>query len=147
MRLDLGEHRLDPLLEVAAVARAGEQRAHVQRKDRGAVEHLRHLAVLDPPGQPFGERRLAHARIADIERVVLGAPAQHLDGALDLRVAADERVDPPGIGLGVQVDAIGVERRGPFLDDLFSSLASSSVPETLPPCADCPGTFAIRCEM
>ena len=97
-----------------------------------------HLAVLDPPRQPFGQRRLAHARIADIERVVLGAPAEHLDGALDLGIAADERVDPPSLGLGVQVDAIGVERRRPFLDDV-SSRASSSAPETLPPCADWPG--------
>ena len=98
VRLDLGEHRLDPLLEVAAIARAGEQRAHVQREDRGAFEHLRHLAVLDTPRQPFGERGLADARIADIERVVLGAAAEHLDRALDLAFAADERIDPPGAG-------------------------------------------------
>ena len=77
MGLDLGKHRLDPLLEVAAVAGAGEQRAHVEGKDYRAVEHLRHLAVLDPPRQPLGERRLADAGIAHIERVVLGAAAEH----------------------------------------------------------------------
>ena len=33
--LQLGHHRLQPLLEVAAVARAGQQRAHVERVDGG----------------------------------------------------------------------------------------------------------------
>ncbi len=32
--LDLLHHGLEPLLEIAAIARAGEQRAHVEREDR-----------------------------------------------------------------------------------------------------------------
>ena len=43
--LDLLHHRLEPLLEVAAIARAGEQRAHVEREDGGVLQHLRHLAA------------------------------------------------------------------------------------------------------
>ena len=43
--LDLLHHGLEPLLEVAAVARAGEQRAHVEREDGGVLQHLRHLAA------------------------------------------------------------------------------------------------------
>src|SRR5690606_14761055 len=64
----------------------------------------------DALGQPFGDRRLADAGVADIERVVLGAAAQNLDRAVDLAFAADQRVDLAGARLGVQVDAIGGQR-------------------------------------
>src|SRR6185437_1080005 len=36
---------------------------------------------------------LAHARLADVERVVLAPAAQHLDGALDFVGTADQRID------------------------------------------------------
>ena len=74
------------------------------------AKHLRHVALDDALGQALGDRRLADARIADIERVVLGAPAQDLDGALDLRFAADQRVDLPRHRLLVQVDAVVRQR-------------------------------------
>jgi hypothetical protein len=38
-------------------------------------------------------RGLADAGLADVQRIVLAAAAQHLDGALDLLLAADQRVD------------------------------------------------------
>ena len=108
--LDLLDHLLEALLEVAAIARAGEQRAHVEREHRGVLEHVRHLAVDDAPGEPLGDRGLADAGIADEQRVVLLPAAQHLDGAVDLGVAADQRVDLALPRLLVEVDAIGVER-------------------------------------
>ena len=45
--------------------------------------------------QTFGERRLAHARLADEQRVVLAPPAEHLDHPLELERPADQRIDPP----------------------------------------------------
>ena len=93
MLLQRLEHALEPLLELAAELGAGEQRAHVERVDRRALEHLRHLALVDAQRQALGDRRLADARLADVERVVLAAPAEHLDGALELALAADQRID------------------------------------------------------
>ena len=110
MGLELGDHRLEPFLEIAAIARAGEQRAHVEREDRRVLQDVRHLRLDDAPRQTLGQRGLADAGIADIERVVLGAAAQHLDGALDLGLAADQRVDLARRRLLVEVDAIGGER-------------------------------------
>ena len=60
-------------------------------------QHLRHVAFDDTPGQAFGNGGLADAGIADIKRVVLGPAAQDLDGALDLMLAADQRIDLPAI--------------------------------------------------
>ena len=84
---------LEALLELAAVLRSGEQRAHVERADLGVLEHRRHLALLDLEREPFGDGGLADARLADEERVVLAAPAEHLDRALELGRAADQRID------------------------------------------------------
>ena len=110
LRLELRQHRLQPLLEIAAIARAGEQRAHVEREDRRVEQHLGHFALHDAARQPLGDRRLADAGVADIERVVLRAPAQDLDRPLDLGLAADQRIDLAALRLLVEVDAIGVER-------------------------------------
>ncbi len=66
-----------------------------------------HLAVDDLARQPLGDRGLADPRLADIERIVLGAAAQHLDGALDFVFAADQRIDLAVAGLLVEIDAVG----------------------------------------
>ena len=74
------------------------------------LQHLRHLAVDDLAGEAFGDRGLADAGITDKQRVVLLAAAEHLDGAQHLGLAADQRIDLAGLGLLVEVDAVGVER-------------------------------------
>ena len=78
-------------------------------------EHLRHVAHDDAARQTFGDGRLADAGIADEQRVVLLPAAQHLDGALDLGPAADQRIDAARPRLLVEVDAIDLERIGAAL--------------------------------
>src|SRR5207302_699107 len=65
--------------------------------------------------QAFGDRGLADAGVADEQRIVLLAPAQYLDGAVDLGLAADQRIDLAVARLLVEVDAIGLERIALFL--------------------------------
>ncbi len=60
--------------------------------------------------RPFGDGGLAHAGLADQQRIVLAAAAQHLDDALELVLAADQRIDLAGLGERDQVDRVGVER-------------------------------------
>ncbi len=109
MRLDLLHHLLEAFLEVAAIAGAGEQRAHIEGEHRRVREHLRHFAVDDLAGEALGDGGLADAGVADQQRVVLLAPAQDLDRARYLSLAADQRIDLAVAGLLVEVDAIGVE--------------------------------------
>jgi hypothetical protein len=45
--------------------------------------------------QALDDRGLAHPGLADQHRVVLGPAREHLDGAADLLVAADHRVELP----------------------------------------------------
>ncbi len=104
-RLHFVEHGLQPLLELAAILRAGDQGAHVERHQLLVLEALRHVAVDDAQRQAFGDGRLADAGLADQHRVVLGAARQHLDGAADLVVAADHRIELALAGLGGEVAA------------------------------------------
>ena len=111
--LDLLHHLLEALLEIAAIARAGEQRAHIEREHGQFGQHLGHVRVDDLARQSLGDRRLADARIADQQRIVLLPAAQHLDGALDFSLAADEWIDAPLPRLPIEVDAISFQ--GAFL--------------------------------
>ena len=107
---DVLQHRLQPLLELAAVLGAGEQRRHVERQHALALERLRHLAVDDALREALDDRGLAHAGLADQHRVVLGAPLQDLDHAADLVVAADHRVELALAGALGEVDRVFLER-------------------------------------
>ena len=92
-RGDLLEHRLEPLLEFAAVLGSGDQRAHVERDDLTVLEALGHVSAHDPAREPLDDRGLADAGLADQHRVVLGPARQDLDHAPDLVVTADHRVE------------------------------------------------------
>jgi hypothetical protein len=92
-RRDLIEHGLEPFLELAAIFRAGDQTAHVERQDLLVAQAFGHVAVDDAQGQALDDGGLADAGFADQDGVVLGAAGQHLDGAADLFVATDDGVD------------------------------------------------------
>ena len=57
------------------------------------MQALRHVAVDDAQRQALDDRGLADAGLADQHRIVLGAARQHLDGAADFLVAADDRIE------------------------------------------------------
>src|SRR6185437_12740079 len=109
------EHGLQPLLEVAAVLRPGEERAHVERVDDEILEHLRNVAVVDAARESLGDRGLADAGFPDQQRIVLAPAAQDLDDALQLVLAPDQRVDLAGLGQMIEVDRVRVERAGRLL--------------------------------
>ena len=107
---DLLEHGLQPLLELAAVLRAGDERAHVERDDALVLQPLGHVAADDALRQPLDDGGLADAGLADEDRVVLGAARQHLDDAADLLVAADDRVELALARQLGEVAAVALER-------------------------------------
>ena len=88
-----GQHGLQALFELAAIFGAGDERAHVERHQLLVFERFRHVAVDDAQRQAFDDRGLADAGLADQHRIVLGAARQHLDGAADFFVAADDGIE------------------------------------------------------
>ncbi len=108
---DLLEDLLQPLLEVTAVAAAGDQRAEVEGVELLVLEGLGHLALDDVLGQALDDGGLADAGLADEDRVVLGAAGQHLHDPLDLLLATDDRVELALAGSLGQVSAELVEHQ------------------------------------
>ena len=119
------EHGLEPLLEFAAELRAGDQRAHVERQDALVLQALGHFAVDDAQRQALDDGGLADAGLADQHRIVLGASLQHLDGAADLIVAADDRIELAAARARGQIDGVFFERLPLFFGcgilDLFAA--------------------------
>ncbi len=75
-----------------------------------ALERVRHFVVDDALGEPLDNGGLAHTGLTDQDRVVLGPPLQDLDGAADLVIAADHRIELAiGRELG-HVDGVFLER-------------------------------------
>ena len=108
--LHLGQHGLQPLLELAAIFGAGDQRAHVERQQLLVLEALGHVALDDALRQAFGDGGLADAGLADQDGIVLGAPRQHLDGAADFLVAADHGIELALGGGAGQVAGVALQR-------------------------------------
>ena len=74
------------------------------------AQALRHFAVDDALRQSLDDGGLADAGLADEHRIVLGAPLQNLNGAANLIVAADHRIELAlGRALG-QIDAVFFQR-------------------------------------
>ena len=90
---DLLQHGLEPLLEFAAIFGAGDERAEIERQELLVVEAFRHVAVDDAQSEALDDRGLADARLADQHRIVLGPAREDLDGAADLLIAADDRIE------------------------------------------------------
>src|SRR6266478_6472673 len=110
LRLERADDGLQPRLELAAELRAGEERSHVERVDADVLQDRGHRAAVDAEREALDDGRLAHARVAHEDGVVLPPPAEHVDGALELALAADERIDAARGRLRDQVDGEGAER-------------------------------------
>ena len=108
--LDVGQDGLEPLLELAAVLRAGHHRAEVERDQPLVPQRLGHVTGHDPLGQPLDDGGLADAGLADEHRVVLGPAGQHLHHPADLGVPADDRVELAVAGGGGEVHAVLLQR-------------------------------------
>ena len=101
---------LEPLLELATVLGAGDQRAHVERHDALVLQPLGHVAADDALGQPLDDRGLADAGRPDEHGIVLRPPRQDLDHPANLLVAADDRVELALLGGGGEVAPVLLER-------------------------------------
>ncbi len=108
--LDLREHGLEPLLELASVLGTRQQSADVQRPDALALQTFGHVAGDDALGEPFDDGGLADAGLADEHRVVLRAPRENLDHASDLLVATDDRIELARLGECGQIAPVLLER-------------------------------------
>ena len=123
---DFVHHRLDPLLELAAVLRAGDHHRQVEHDDPAIGQQFGHVAVDDALGKAFDDGRLADAGLAQQHGVVLRAAAEDLHRPLDFLLAADHRVELALPGQLGQVAAEAVQGGGFRLAALRAVAAAGS---------------------
>ena len=109
---DLGEHGLQPLLELAAELAAGDEAAQVEGDDARAAQRLGDVALGDAQREALDDRGLADAGLADQHGVVLAAAGEDLDRLGDLGVAADDGIDAAVARVAGEVAAELVQRGG-----------------------------------
>ena len=108
--LHFGEHGFQPLLELAAIFGAGDERAHVEGQQLLVLQAFGHVALDDAQRQAFGDRRFADAGLADEHGIVFRAAGQHLNGAADFFVAADDGIELAGSRRLGEVARIALQR-------------------------------------
>ena len=109
-RLHVFDHLPQPVLEFALHARAGLQQADVERVERDVAQRRRHVAARQAQREAFHDRRLADARLARQDRIVLPAPHQDVHDLPDFLVAPADRIDLALARALGQVRGIALER-------------------------------------
>ncbi len=113
--LNLVEHGFQPLLELAAEFRPGDQRAHVERHQLLVLQAFRHIAIDNAQGEAFHNGGFTDARLTNQDRIVLGPAREHLHGAADFLVAANDRIKLAVARILGQVAGIFLQRVIAFL--------------------------------
>ena len=126
---DLLEHRLHPLLELATVLGAGQHGPDVQGHQLLVGQGSGDVPGHDSLGQTFHDGGFSHARLPDEDRIVLGAPGQHLHHPSDLLVPADDRIQLPQPGSLGEVPAVSGKSPVGVLGGLIRDSVGS--PDTL----------------
>ena len=91
--LNLLQHGLEPVFELAAVFRACQHRAQVERDHALVLQQLRNVAGNDALGQSFDDGGFSNAGFSDQHGIVLGPTRQHLYYAAHFLVAPNHRVE------------------------------------------------------
>ena len=102
----LFEDCLQTFLELAAVLGARNERAHIEREERLVLEPFGDVPLDDTLSEPFGDRRLADARLADEHGVIFGLAREDADDVPDLLVPADDGFELVLAGELCQIGAV-----------------------------------------
>ncbi len=90
---DFLQQGLQAVFEFAAIFRSGNQGRKVERNDALRLQHFGDVAGDNSLREPFHDRRLAHAGLANQHGIVLGAARQNLHHAANFFVAADHGIE------------------------------------------------------
>src|SRR4029450_9468930 len=98
--------RLQPLLELAAILRPGDESAQIELEQPLVHEDIGHVVADDLLREPFNDGGLAYAGLADQDRIVLRPAREDLDDAFDFLLTAYDRIE---LGLAGELGEIAGE--------------------------------------
>ena len=83
----------EPLFEIAAKFRACQKRSQVKGVNLHILQDVGNAAIMYFLHQSFGQGGFTHPRVPHQNRVVFPSAAEHLHGAFDFKLSADEGVE------------------------------------------------------
>ena len=107
---DFLEERFEAIFEFAAIFCAGDHGAEVHGDEPFVLERLGDVTADNAPRESFDDGGFADAGFADEDRIVFGAPRQHLHHAADFVIAPDDWIDFSLARGGGEVAAVFFER-------------------------------------
>ena len=110
--LDLSDHLLQAVLELALDTGAGLKESQVQAPQHHVLQRLGHVAVGDALGEALHHRRLSDPGLAGENGVVLTPTGQDVDDLADLRLAAEHGIDAPVSGLRREIRGVLIQGGG-----------------------------------
>ena len=110
-RRGLGDHPMEPVLEITAIAGACQQHRRLDRDHAHRGDLVGDLAARDLDGQPLGDRRLADAGISDEDQVRLGVTGQADHDPLEQRRAPECRPQHAAVRQRHEVASVSIEER------------------------------------
>ena len=103
------EDSFEPLLELAAVFSAGDERAHIECKYVFVLQIVRNIPRHNSLGKAFDRSSLADTGLADQYRIVLALSGQYQDSLTNLIITADDRIQLLLSGLLHEVRSVFVQ--------------------------------------
>ncbi len=102
---ELVDDLFQPLFKLATVDRARYKAANVELQHPFVEQWIGNIPCHNTLREPFNDSCLAHPRITNQRRVVLGASGQDLDDPLDFRLPADDRIELAAFGQCSEIGA------------------------------------------
>ena len=110
MLLHRSDDTLHPFFKFAAVFRSRNQHGEIKRIDLRSKQHGRYISVRNPLSKPFRDGRLAYARFAEQQRVILGFLSKNLNHGIQFLLASNQRLKLMTHGCLCQIARIGFKR-------------------------------------
>ena len=104
------QHAFEPFLEFPTELGACHQSTHIQGIEGLVLQGFRHVPCHNAAGQPLHNGGLAHARLTDEHRVVLGAAGEDFDGPPDFLITPNHWVQLAMAGQVREVPAVFLQR-------------------------------------
>ena len=109
--LDFLDKAFEPIFKFALDASTSLEESEIERLQSHVAQWWWNVARGDLQRESLYDRRLAHARFADQNRVVLPAPGKHIDNLPNLKIAPEHRIKLAGARIHCEIDSVLVQIR------------------------------------
>src|SRR5215472_6914635 len=107
--LDLGDHVLQAILELALDPGPSLEQAEIQRANLHSLQGWWNISRGNPSSETLDHSRLSYSRFTGENRVVLAAARENVDNLANFEIASQHRINLPRLGRRRKIDSELVE--------------------------------------